>query len=53
MLFSLFTPPNVKDFKIPSVPLTYEFDDAETRVLLKSMDDDYTEISNEMECEIE
>lgn len=48
-----FTPPDVKDFKIPSVPLTYEFDDAETRILLKSMDDDYTEISNEMECDLE
>ncbi len=48
-----FNPPNAKDFKIPSVPLIYEFDDAETRTLLKAMDNDYAEICNEMECDLE
>ena len=48
-----FIPPNIKELQIPSVPLIYEFDDAETRVLLKSMDEEYSELCNEMECDLE
>lgn len=48
-----YIPSNIKNFQIPSVPLTYEFDDAETRMILKSTDDYYSEICNEMECDLE
>ena len=43
----------VKNLKIPPIPLTYEFDDTETKVLLNSMDNEYSAINNEMECDLE
>ncbi len=48
-----FIPPNVQNLKIPPIPLTYEFDDTETKVLLNSMDNEYSAISDEMECDLE
>ncbi len=48
-----FIPTNFKKFKIPPIPLTYEFDDTGTKHLLESLDADYFKISNEMECDLE